>query len=74
MEKLKPLFGKNGTKKISLRRVNFSVPTPKRKSLRATFLDTANTKISVCKLTGSRNEQASLQKGPYCFDEKLLSF
>ena len=31
MEKLKPLFGKNGTKKISLRRVNFSVPTPKTK-------------------------------------------
>ena len=74
MEKLKPLFGKNGTKKISLRRVNFSVSTPKRKSLRATFLDTANTKISVRKLTGSRNEQASLQKDPYCFDKKLLSF
>ena len=40
LEKLEPLFGKNGTKKISLRRENFSVPAPKRKNSRPTFFGT----------------------------------
>jgi len=39
------VFRENGTRFFSLWRVNFSLSTPKRNSLRATFLEVTNTKI-----------------------------
>ena len=46
------VFGKSGARFFSFRRVKFFLLAPERKSLRATFLQTANTKIPARKPTG----------------------